>query len=251
MKALLTLLLATLLLPAPARAARVVSLNLCTDQYLLALAPEQAAGVTFLAADPALSALAARARDVPRVRADAEAVLRLHPDLVLAGPWGAGAALAALARQGVPIHRLAPAEDFDAIRARTREAAALLGATARGEALLAAMQATLTSAPPGPRRPALALQPRGWTSGPDSLMRAVMRAAGLDDTGTGARLGLEALAAHPPALLVVPQAPQTPSLATDMLSHPVLADIPRRAVPPALTLCGGPWTAAAVPLLAQ
>lgn len=40
----LALLLGALLIAAPAWAARVVSLNLCTDEYLLLLAPEQAVG---------------------------------------------------------------------------------------------------------------------------------------------------------------------------------------------------------------
>jgi iron complex transport system substrate-binding protein len=248
---LIRLLALLLLLAGPAQARRVVSLNLCADQYLLLLAPEQAAGVTFLAADPTLSALSAQAAGVKVVHADAESVLLLAPDLVLAGNWGAGPALAALERRGVKVLRLAPADDFAAIRARTRQAAAVLGVPARGEAAVAAMDAVLASVPARAPRPALALQPRGWTSGAGSLMRAVMAAAGLRDLGDGARLGLEALAAHPPPLLVVPEAPSYPSLATEMLAHPVLAGIPRRAVPPALTLCGGPWTAAAVGLLAQ
>lgn len=244
-------LLALLLFAAPAQAARVVSLNLCTDQYLLLLAPEQAVGVTFLARDPALSTQVAAASRVPTVRADAEAVLRLHPDLVLAAEWGAGAALAALERRGVAVRRLAAAEDFAAIRARTREVAGLLGVAARGEDAVARMDAVLAGVTPRAERPALALQPRGWTSGPGSLMHVVMAAAGLRDSGAGGRLGLEALAAQPPGLLVVPVAPGYPSLASDLLRHPVLAGIERREVPPALTLCGGPWTAAAVVLLAR
>ncbi len=70
----------------PARAVeRVVSLNLCSDQLLVMLAPEKVAALTVLARDPSLSVVAAEARHLPVVRADAEAVLRLRPDLVLAG----------------------------------------------------------------------------------------------------------------------------------------------------------------------
>lgn len=242
------LLLATL---APAQAARVVSLNLCADDYLLTLAPEQAAGVTRLARDPALSVVTQQAARVPVRRADAEQVLALHPDLVLAGPYGAQAILAVLAQAGVRTLRIGLPNSFAAIRAETRRLAALLGVSARGEAALAEMDRRLAGVPrrAQPER-ALLLQPRGWTEGSRSLGAAVLRAAGLVDAGDGRQWSLEQIAARPPALLVVPQAPDFPSLATDFLRHPALRGIPRVAVPPALLVCGGPWTARAVTLLA-
>ena len=67
----------------------------------------------------------------------------------------------------------------------------------------------------------------------------------------GRRLGVEALLRHRPDLLVVQQTPAYPSLATQMLHSPALAGIPRVAIPPALTVCAGPFTARAVALLAR
>lgn len=244
------LLVLALLLASPAEARRVVSLNLCTDQYLALLAPEQAVGLTPLARDPALSVVASRAARLPVVRADAEAVLALRPDLVLATSWGAQATLAALERQGVRVVRVALPQDFPAIRAQTERLAALVGEPRRGAALLAAMDAAL-AAPRLAPHPALWLAPRGYTAGPHSLQAAVLRAAGLTPIGRGRRLDLEALLAHPPALLVTATAPASPSLATDLLAHPALAALPRRRVPPALLACGGPWTARAVRLLEE
>jgi iron complex transport system substrate-binding protein len=235
------------LLAFPAMAApRVVSLNLCTDQYLLALAPEQAAAVTHLARDPTLSVMAAAARAVPTVRADAEAVLALRPDLVLAAPWGAQVTLAALARRGIRVERIALPDSFGAIRATTREIAALLDVPARGEALLAGFD--LPPAPP--RGLAIALEPRGLTAAPGSLRDAVLRAAGYENASGGRAMGLEALARRPEVLLVVAPKPPTPSRATEFLAHPLLAGHRRREVPAPLTICGGPWTARAVALLA-
>lgn len=236
----------------PARAGeRVVSLNLCTDQYLLALAPEQAVAVTFLARDRELSVMPDRAARVASVRADAEAVIALRPGLVLAGPWGARATLEALERRGLRVERLEPPRDFDGIRAATRHMAALLGEPARGEVLLAEMEAVLAAVPPRTARRAIALEPRGYTAGPGSLRDAVLRAAGLVNAAGGEQLSLEALAARAPVLLVTAPPPPSPSRATEWLRHPAAAAHPRREVPSALTVCGGPWTARAVALLAR
>jgi iron complex transport system substrate-binding protein len=249
-------LLALLLLgfPATARSAaeRVVSLNLCTDQMLVLLAPEKVVGLTPLARDPALSFVARRAAELPVVRPSAEAVLRLHPDLVLAAPFGAQATVATLAALGTKVLRVALPDDFAGIRVETMRVAAALGVPARGKALIAAMDARLASLPrPTPRRTAIAWEPRGYTSGPGRLMDAVFRAAGLINVGSGRLLGREALLRHPPDLLVVPEAPDFPSLATAMFEDPVLAKIARRALPPALILCAGPFTARAASILAR
>jgi len=244
----------TLLLALPAGAAepprRIVSLNLCTDQFLVLLAPDRATALSPLGRDPALSVVARQAAAMPWVRPDAEAVLSLHADLVLAGPFGARTTLAALEHRGIRVERTVMPQDFPAIRAETRRFAALLGAPAKGEALLAEMDRTLAAIPPRPPIRALALQARGYTAYPGSLEDSVLHAAGLTDIGAGRRLGLEAIAADPPALLVTADPPDYPSLATDLLRHPILDRIPRRTWPPALLACGGPWTATAVARLA-
>lgn len=231
---------------------RIVSLNLCSDQLLVLLAPERIAALSTLARDPALSFVAARAAALPQVRADAEAVLRLAPDLVLAGRYGAQATLALLEARGVRVLRLEQPRSFEDIRGQMREFAAVLGVADRGDALVAEMDARL-AALPHPARPVRALlwQPRGWTSGPGTLGDAVLRAAGLANAGSGGQVGMEALLTRPPDLLVTATAPAYPSLGTDMLRHPALAGLPRRAVPPALLICGGPFTALAAELLAR
>jgi len=230
----------------------VVSLNLCSDQLLVLLAPEQVAALSPLARDATLSFVAAQAAALPVVRSSAEAVLRLHPGLVLAGAYGAQTTVALLAQEGVPVWRLDMPQDFAAIRSQTTLLAARLGVPKRGEALIAAMDATLRAVPPAAHRTtAVAWEPRGYTAGPGTLLDAVLRAAGLTNASDGRRLGLEPLLRHPPDLLVVPPAPDYPSLATDMLDNPSIAAIPRRALPPSLTICAGPFTAQAVAMLAQ
>jgi len=241
-------------LPATAWCApqRVVSLNLCTDQMLVLLAPEKVVGLTQLVRDPALSFVARQAASLPVVRPSAEAVLRLHPDLVLAAPFGAQATVAVLAALGLNVLRVGLPSDFAGIRAETRRLAAALGVPRRGEALISAMDETLASLPPPlARRTAIAWETRGYTSGPGTLMDAVLRAAGLTNVGNGRPLGREALLRDPPDLLIVPDVPDFPSLATAIFDDPALARIRRRALPPALTLCAGPFTARAASILAR
>ncbi len=247
------LLLTLLVWASPASAAtRVVSLNLCSDQLLVLLAPEKIIALSLLARDPALSFVARRAASLPVVRASAEAVLRLHPDLILAGPYGAQTTAALLQSEGLPVHRITLPQNFPAIRAQTLHLARLLGVPERGAALVGAMNATLAAVRPPPRpRTAIAWEPRGFTDGPATLMGAILRAAGLANLANSNRLGLEALMRLRPDLLVVQEAPDFPSLATDLLQSPALASIPRLALPPALTLCAGPFTAQAVAMLAR
>ena len=248
---LATLVLWLAMLPAHA-AERVVSLNLCTDQLLVLLAPEKIAALSDLSRDPALSFVAVEARRFPRVRASAEAVLALHPDLVLAARYGAQTTIALLERHGVRVVRLDLPEDFPGIARLTRDAADAIGVPERAEPLLAEMRAMLASVPsPSHATSAIAWEPRGYTAGPASLMGSVMRAAGLTNAATGQRLGLEALLRHPPDVLIVPDTPAFPSLATDMLDSPSLRATPRRRLPPALTLCAGPFTGQAVTLLSR
>ena len=236
-----------------ARAAeRVVSLNLCTDQMLVLLAPEKVAALSPLARDPELSYVAAEAARLPIVRASAEAVLRLHPDLILAAEYGAQTTLALLAQEHIPLLRITLPQDFAGISQMTRQLAATLGEPERGEALIDAMNAKL-AAVKGPTRitRAIVWEPRGLTAGPGTLMDAVLRAAGLRNAANGTRVSLEALLQRPPDLLVVPTTAAFPSLATALLEHPALAAIPHSMIPPALTICAGPFSADAAVMLAQ
>ena len=245
-------LLLALLLSAQARAAeRIVSLNLCTDEMLVLLAPGKIAALSPLARDPSISVVAKQAARLPWVRPVAEAVLARRPDLVLAGRYGAQTTLAILAARGVPIYRAALPHDFAGIRAELLRLAAVLGATPRAREILADMDRRLAALPPPGAVRALAWGARGATAGPGSLDDAVLRAAGLTNIGHGREMGLEAVRRAHPDLLVVPAAAAYPSLATAMLDDPALADIPRRTVPAALTTCAGPWSAGAVEMLAK
>jgi len=243
---------------------RILSLNLCTDQLVLALADRAAiAGVTQLARDCRISTMCAAAREVPEVRGTAEEVIAFHPDLVLAGQTGAGPAVAAARRLGVPVLNLPAATTLDAIGQQITAVAAALDRPGRGAELAAAFAAGLAALPPpppGPPKVAAIYQPNGFLSGPGTLADAVLARAGLDNFATRQHLGgdgsvpLEFLILHPPDFLVTDQPAAAPSLAEAMLWHPALRDAftGRRVVVPARDwICGSPATLDAVERLAR
>jgi iron complex transport system substrate-binding protein len=238
----------------PAEASRVVSLNLCTDELLTLLAPDSVVALSPLARDPTLSVVSDRAASLPWVRADAEAVLRLHPDLVLAGEYGAQSVLAALRGRGVRVVQVAEPVDFPGVAAEVTHVAGVLGVPALGARMVAAMWARLAAvkqrAPGRAERRAMLWQARGFTAGPGSFGDAVLRAAGLINAGTGGAVGLEAMLTHPPDVLVTETDPATPSLATDMLDHPAVAHVRRLVLRPSWLACPGPWSVEAVASLA-
>ena len=230
--------------------ASVVSLNLCTDQLLVLLAPDKIAALEPLARDPSISYVSAQAAVLPRVRADAEAVLALKPDMVLAGRYGAQSTLALLRARGVRVVQVADAENFAAVGLQVMQVAGVLGRERQGRLLVTDMWRRLAAVRPR-RGTAVLWEAGGWSAGPGSFGDAVLRAAGLQDVGTGGRIGVEALLAVRPTVLVTEQAAQFPSMATDLAWHPALAGMVRRVVPPALLICAGPWSVGAVEILAK
>ena len=233
--------------PAP-QPKRIVSLNTCADQYVLALAdPAQIAALSPYGHDPELSAAVAKARRFPVLRRPAEEVLALRPDLVIGFPDGAGGVV------GAPDGRwrklgLTSADSFTTIRAQIRQVAAALGQRARGEALIAAMEHDLAALPRRKRGGVAAYyQRRGYMTGTGTLVDELMRRAGLTNLATKlgkpslAQVPLEAMiAARPDYLIVEEGSERIVDQGTEMLHHPVLRSIPRIRVPQAWTVCGGP-----------
>ena len=189
-------------------APRVVSLDQCADQYVLALSPREAiAGLSFRA-EAGDSYLAAEASGLPKRRATLESLLATRPQVVVR-EWGGDLQLMRrLQARGVQVITLKDATDFDGVRANVREAAAALGEPTRGEALIGAMDRELAEAGGGrPSGKTVAyLTPGGATAGPGTLVDAMLRAAGLRNAESGAgyrTLSLERLALQPPEALVL------------------------------------------------
>jgi iron complex transport system substrate-binding protein len=251
-KILRTLYLAPLALAAmPAEAAprRIVSLNLCTDQYLLALADRaQIAALTANARDTEMSAAAAKVGNIPMVSHSAEALVTIDPDLVLAGPGWRSGAMAAVPIRNRRIVELANADSYADIVAQIRQVATAIGHADRGEALVARMDRALAALPKAGRgRVAAYYQRRGYLTGTGTLVDDLMRRVGLVNLAGKlnkpvlSQMSLEELIAARPDFLIVESATdRITDQGTEMLHHPLLKDIPRLRLPQAWTVCGGP-----------
>ncbi|WP_423603780.1 ABC transporter substrate-binding protein [Sphingomonas sp. MS122] len=233
----------------PVRPQRVVSLNLCTDQLLLALADrEQIAGLTSFARDPEMSAAAAKAQGVPVLKASSEQLFAAKPDLILGMPASSHAMLQPLNARSYRTIDLDYAESYAAILAQIRTVAAAIGHPARGEALIRRMETELARIPAAGRgKVAAYYQRRGYLTGTGTLIDDLMRRAGL--TNLAAKLGKpslsqvsleEMVAAQPDFLIVESATARVADQGTEMLHHPALRRIPRIAIPQAWTVCGGP-----------
>lgn len=236
--------------------ARIVSLNLCTDQLLMALvAPARIASLTWLSrteGDPLLRPLAA---SLPANRGSAEEVLAAHPDLVLAGRYTTAVTRALLRRAGVAVLEVDAVQDWQGIRRVTREVAAAVGAQARGEQLLAhmdeALQATVLA------RPAAPVRTIGWSGaaedvpGGDTLFDVILTTAGgvnIAARTQGRRsFDLEqVLRARPQVMLRGASQGETAALRNSVAAHPALAGLPGLQVmeyPEAVYGCGVPHAA--------
>jgi len=247
----------------PERPQRIVSLNLCADQYLIALADrDQVAALTHYSRDPALSFHAAEARDWPVAEGNAEQVLMLAPDLIIASPFRRRETMELLAPFDFATLEIRPAQSFAQIVDQTRAIAAAIGHPERGERLIAELEAALAAVPPPEAGPPIAVhyQRRGFVTGTGTLLDEIMGRAGL--ANLAARLGrksvgrvtLEEIVAAAPDLLLVSREDLDPrDLGTELLLHPVLqARYPadrRLVLPQAFTVCGGPPYPVAVELL--
>jgi iron complex transport system substrate-binding protein len=180
----------------------VFSLDQCADQFVLALAPRSDIVGLSDRADDADSYLRAQARGLPLRRASLEAVLATRPDIVVRN-WGGDELMARrLKARGVQVVAIEDASDFEGVRANVRRVATALGRPAAGEALVARMDRELAQARGawGGRR-ALYLTPGGFTAGRQTLVGAMLAAAGLVDTAPSpgfASVSLERMAADPP-----------------------------------------------------
>ena len=242
---------------------RVMSIDSCASQYLLALADrEQIVSVPYSAVQPRISYLHERAVGLPVNRRSAEEAIAAGVDLVFAGAWGRQT-VAALKRLGVPVVRFRQPYDVADVKKQVMVAAKALGHEDRGRALVADIerQEATNPAKKGQRRPlGVVYRGGGYSYGADTLIHSIMDAAGIDNVS--ARLGyrrsgpvpLEIMLTGQPEILLTDDTHEgRPRVATDILSHPALRrGLPnsRRIIfPMSYWLCGGASVPAGIEVL--
>ena len=249
---------AALLAAAPLRAAeqpRIASINLCTDQLLVTLAdPAQILGLSPFARDPFRSWDKDKAAQFRLLSGEAEDVLALKPDLVVAGRFTKRATRELLKDKGLKVAEFAPARSLDEVKKQLREMGTLIKHPERAEAEVAKLDTAIAQARAAAQRKplrVLAVSRRGWVSGGDNLTTSLLAAVGLKNAGgelglkAGGFASLEAIVTLKPDLLLVTD---TTDLAEDqgraMLLHPALEKTyppsKRLVLPERLTACGGP-----------
>lgn len=248
----LALLAATPLAAAPAR---VASMHLCSDQLLLALAaPEQIVSLSYLAADPQYSPIAAAAAGFALNHGQAEEILPLAPDMVLTGAFSTTLAANLLERQGLQVVRLDVATTAQQQYAQILAVGALLGAEGTAAGIVQRMQQDIAHAidalrPQLQGKRAVFYSSNGYSYGAGTLQHEFISSLGMHNAAAHlqgpALLPLEQLVVAAPDFVIINQPTAAdPPLAHALLQHPALAAQDARyrfiVLPDTLFQCASP-----------
>ena len=221
---------------AGSRPQRVVSVNITSDEILLALIPERLAAVSVLASDPGVSNVVRAAAAVPvKVRADPERILALEPDLVVIGGQSIHV-VRQLEELGVRVVKIQGFESLAWVEGLIRTLGDEVGERPRAEQLIAAMRGRLDAVRDWvigrPRSRVLTYSFGGRTAGRGTLFDDVIRAAGGENVAatrgiSGWKpLSLEQLlVADPDAIVLHALQRWAPGFHAEFLSHPALRTV--------------------------
>ena len=220
--------------PASAGQPRVASTNLCADQLLLALAPpDQIAGVSAFAKDPAVSFMWRRAKAFPSIGSGAERLLQLDADLVLTGSYDRPYTREILRRRSVRFMVLAPWRTVADGRSQIRQVAGVLERPGAGEDVIARIDAAIGDLASLRKRRAaestvIVLYRRGYVLRA-GIVNELLRTAGLTDIGSSLETGVSGVASlerivslRPDYLVVSSLAERPEDQGQAKLAHPAL-----------------------------
>lgn len=235
---------------------RIVSINLCADQLLMTLLPrERLISVTHLAADPTQSMMAGQARGVPVNHGRADEVVRLKPDLVVAGRYSQTQTVALLRALGIPVLELDVPSSTEQLIKQMDDLGQRLGVSQTAHIEIERFRRALDELDRSelPNRPLAALyRVNRGTEGRDTLIGELMHRAGMrnvaDELGVRrwGTLPMESLLLAQPDIIIVEQSSdRQPAMAHQFLRHPAL----RRLLAETQTAlldsrdwsCAGPW----------
>lgn len=235
---------------------RIVSINLCADQLLLTLLPrERLVSVTYLAADPTQSMMAEQARGLPVNHGRADEVVRLKPDLVVAGRYSQTQTVSLLRALGIDVLELDVPASTDQLIQQVKDLGQRLGVSGTADTEIQRFRRTLDALDQSalPNRPLAALyRVNRGTEGRNTLIGELMHRAGMrnvaDELGVRrwGTLPLESLLlAQPDIVLVEQSSDRQPAMAHQFLQHPALRHLLAKTQTAVLDnrgwRCAGPW----------
>ncbi len=244
---------------------KIVSINLCTDELLLQLVePERVAALTKFSADPEVSTVASRVKDIKKIQGGIEAVQACGPDLLVGGKFSHKETLRFFGRSGIPVLTLGLPRNFEDIYTDIRKLAEAVGETARGDQVVREMRSDLAELRPdtGSKKKAFFFQSGGLVPGSGTFENAIMDAAGLEnlaatiDIRDYGSLSLEKLIEMKPDVLIFSSdQKKKPTIRGEVLSHPAIKKaLPRVktvTLPSAILNCGSPASVEAVRILVE
>ena len=235
-------------------APRIISMNICTDQLLLAIAdPAQIMGLSRFSRDARLWT-GAEARKYPMLSGGAEDILMLKPDIIAASDFDKRSTREILKANGQNLVEFPIPRTLADVREQIRQMGALAGHPERATAEVARLDAAIEGAKraaAGKHFRMLPLSRRGWVPGRDSFVGAILAEAGLVSAAGelgisfGGFVSMEEIIRLKPDFLVVSDAgDRAEDDGRAFLLHPALEKLyppdKRIVISEQLTVCGGP-----------
>jgi len=237
---------------------RIVSLDYCSDQYVLKMVDREHILAVSPDAGKDFSYMKVAAKGLPTVRASAEDIVLLNPDLIVRSHGGGADAPAFFKRAGIPVLNVGWAEDIDGIKRVTRKMAAGLGEVQKGEDIVKDMERRLAALKSREGVSALYMTPGGVTSGPGSLIDEMMTLAGLTNfqKSPGWRsIPLERLAYERPDMIVGAFFDTHHQEGWSSMRHPIaraqMQELPTVALNGSWMSCGGWFGLDAIEAMAE
>lgn len=224
----------------PARPLRIHTLSVGYDEITFRLVdPARIVAVGRSTANPDFSNVAEQARLIPHhVGRNAEQIIALEPDLVVASPFANTDLLAQLRAAGVLLVVADLVSSVDAHEENIRFLAYLYGEESRGEALIQEIQqrldrlATVVAGQPASARPRVLVLVGTSAAGSGTNEDGILRLAGAMNAAAEAgvvgnrEISLEIIPVMDPDVIVFSEPnPERPSMGETFLRHPALQEL--------------------------
>ncbi|QDR79111.1 ABC transporter substrate-binding protein [Sporomusa termitida] len=198
---------------------RLVSLTIGTDEMLTGLVPaERIAALTYLADDSSISNISETAKQVPgKIRANAESVVAMSPDLVITADWQAIELIQSIRDVGIAVYVYKTPNNIAEVKQVISELAHVVGEEAAGARIIADMEAELLATgriieqvPPDKRQVVVNYSLMGGMGGKGSMFEDLCRYAGVIDGAASVGLNKDGLLAKEQIIKINPDILLTP-----------------------------------------